>query len=874
MIKLREYQTPVIEKLRPILKIRKKIVVVAPTRSGKCLGKNTPVLMYDGTIKMSQNIKSGDVLMGPDSKKRIVTSIIKGKEQLYKIIPTKGNSFVCNESHILSLVISNNKYRCLAGDGNFYKGNEIANITIKDYLKSNKTFKWISKLYRSKLIEFKKKDLNKSIDPYFLGIWLGDGTSRLPEISNPEKEIHDYCYSYAKKRKLSIRISYGSIGCPSLNFTSGRKNSNGRKGGSNNILNGLKELNLLLNKHIPFNYKTSSKEDRLQLLAGLLDTDGYYHKKTYEIVTKYKQLNDDILFLCRSLGYAAYSKIKKVKLPGKNIIRDYYRISISGNLFEIPCKIKRKKPEKRIRKNDVLRTAFKVEKIEKGDYYGFEIEGNDRLFLLGDFTVTHNTVIFSYIAQKMQLAGKRVLIITHRKEILEQIAKELSKFDISPGIIATKSPLTYNLIQVGMVQTICNLLKKQERIKKNIKSFELIENFDLVIWDECHHQKSKTWNYVFNFFTKAIHLGFSATPIRLDGKGLNENYNCLIQGKNTKWMIENFWLSKPKHLCPTSPLDSKKIKKIAGDFDTKSQSEEMIKSYVVGDVLKYYREFFNGAPIVVFCCNIKHAEVMYESYKNDGWNPALIHGQLKKTTREEIMNGFKNSKFNQLISVDLIGEGIDVPNCYGVQMLRKTASLSLYLQQAARGLTPVYAKGYNLEDKNERSEALFKEKPYSIILDHVGNYWNHGPIEKERKWTLRGKDKKEKLIEKKTCPKCFFSWEKNVSSCPNCGHDFIKQQMQQKEHEMVQLKEELVEVSDLNPEKVGEMVDVINKIKDTNNRNKAMFSEMHKAISRKETDLQKKLKALCHGLGYNEFYPKRVWEYLRKTHGPQIDKLS
>jgi len=136
-------------------------------------------------------------------------------------------------------------------------------------------------------------------------------------------------------------------------------------------------------KHIPFIYKTASVEKRRHLLAGLIDSDGcLYSFNGYEYLSKSKKLASDVLFVARSLGFAAYKKLKIVK------DNPYWRVSISGDTTQIPCRIKRKKSKKRRQSKSVLVTGFKVEPVGIGPYYGFEI-GHDHLYLMGDFTVAH-----------------------------------------------------------------------------------------------------------------------------------------------------------------------------------------------------------------------------------------------------------------------------------------------------------------------------------------------------------------------------------------------------------------------------------------------------------------------------------------------------
>jgi superfamily II DNA or RNA helicase len=494
-------------------------------------------------------------------------------------------------------------------------------------------------------------------------------------------------------------------------------------------------------------------------------------------------------------------------------------------------------------------------------------------------TRSGKTVLFSEIARKFENANKPVLILTHRQEIFEQTFDKLTDFKISAGQIKRGKALSKNLIQLGMIQTVHNLIKRQERIKNEhkFKNVDLIRKPALIVIDEVHHSTSNTWKAVLNYFDDVPRFGFTATPERLDGSGLVELFETLIIGKSTQWMIDNYWLSNPVHLRPQSSLDKENLKKRAGDYDKRSMSEIMKKHVVCGQVVKYYRVFFNGAPVIVFCCTIDHAEKMTEAYKADGWRAVVIHGKMTKAQRNEAMGGFKTGKYQILLSVDLIGEGVDVPACAGVQILRKTASLALYLQMAARGLTPIYADGYNLEDKTQRRIALQKGKPNSIILDHAGNYWNHGKITKTRDWSINHKkrnNREKTKIKKVECPKCHFTWEIGTKICQYCGFNFQIAAQEKKEFEMIELKEKLINVNEIEEQSAENLSKIILRIKEYKNKNKAMFAVLHQSIAHGESGMKKKVKAMCQGLEYDNFYHRRVWDFLVKKYGEKMELLA
>lgn len=334
--------------------VAKKIKWRLSVASGHgCHAKGTKIMMFDGTLKNVEDIKIGDKLMGDDETPRNVLSLVRGKEQMYRIKYHSGEFYDVNENHILSLVATNSQGKQKRGD--------IINVRLKDYLKWSKNKKKTQIGYKT---QFKFKEQNLPIDPYLFGIWLGGKTSKTGTITNPDTEIHKYLKllggHFIKKN------SYTQIRIP-------------------NLTKALKLLGVLNNKHIPHIYKTSSVEQRLQLLAGLLDSDGFLEKggSTYKITQKRAQLANDIVFLSRSLGMNAIINKKTPSIKSN-------RIYISRNIWNIPCKVKRKiaiKPNKPQRER--LSFGFTVEKLNIDNYYGFRLDGN-HLYTLGDFTVTHN----------------------------------------------------------------------------------------------------------------------------------------------------------------------------------------------------------------------------------------------------------------------------------------------------------------------------------------------------------------------------------------------------------------------------------------------------------------------------------------------------
>lgn len=408
---------------------------------GKCLGKDTPVLMFNGAVKAVQNVKAGDLVMGPDSFPRLVVNTTTGREAMYRVIPTKGDSYEVNESHILSLRMSGgSQNNCAIADGT------IVNISVRDYLQKSVSFKQAAKGWRTG-VDFLQQVTPLKMEPYFLGLWLGDGNSANPIIWSVDDEVEEYLADYAKRLSLEVRHDQSNeiSGLAGISIC-----APGAVKHRHPLREALRHYDLIANKQIPHAFMTASRADRLQVLAGMIDSDGYLSNGCYEVTLKCQKLLDDMVFVARSLGFAATkAQCEKscTNAPGGPKSGTYFRCVISGGVSEIPCRIDRKIAAPRQQIKNVLNVGIAVEPLGEGDYYGFELIGPDRLFLLGDFTVTHNTTIFEQIAA---LTNRPMLRVQHTANMEEEhivggwrLRDGRTHFELGPLALAMKHGWIY-----------------------------------------------------------------------------------------------------------------------------------------------------------------------------------------------------------------------------------------------------------------------------------------------------------------------------------------------------------------------------------------------------------------------------------------------
>ena len=364
---------------------------------GKCLGKGTKILMFDGSLKEVENITTGDRLMGADSTPRKVLSLSRGKGQMYWIRQNKGTDYRVNENHILSLKRSKTEWCHHHGD--------IENISIKDVLANEK---YIESRYKGYKVPVEFPETELPVEPYFIGLWLGDGNTNDVRITNVDLEVVEYLYGYAKRLGKKIAITKNRE-VPSYGITGSFKENHS----ADNLTLKMRALNLIGNKHIPQEYLVSSRENRMQLLAGLLDSDGNCNSGVeFEITQKDEHLANQIKFLADSLGFRTSIHSKKAEIKNIGFVGTVYRVQINGKTDLVPTKIIRKRAKLNICKCDQTVTGFIIEKDTIDNFYGFELDG-DGLFLLEDMTVTHNsTILFDFARHAAVKRQKHVAIFS------------------------------------------------------------------------------------------------------------------------------------------------------------------------------------------------------------------------------------------------------------------------------------------------------------------------------------------------------------------------------------------------------------------------------------------------------------------------------
>jgi len=356
------------------------------------------------------------------------------------------------------------------------------------------------------------------------------------------------------------------------------------------------------------------------------------------------------------------------------------------------------------------------------------------------------TALASVMAGNTARNGKRCMFLVHRRELIRQTEDAFQLAGIHYGLIQAggKGLDLMAPVQIGSIQTVARRLHK-------------LPKFDILIIDECHHARAKMWEYVIRWAleSKCLIVGLTATPCRLDGKGLRTSFDEIICGPGPRQLINDGYLSKYRIFAPTT-VSLEGIKTLGGDYKKDQLAKLMDKGTIIGDAVKHYRKYAFGKTAVVFAVSVDHAEHLAAAFTGSGIPAEYIHGGMAHGKRDALVARFRRGTTKVLCNVDIVGEGFDLPSIHCSILQRPTKSLSLHLQQIGRCLRPQ-------EGKVE-----------AIILDHVGNTARLGLPDEPRHWSLDGIVKKKKTgdenhIQVKQCPQCYRVVFTDSTQC-ECGY--------------------------------------------------------------------------------------------------------
>lgn len=357
------------------------------------------------------------------------------------------------------------------------------------------------------------------------------------------------------------------------------------------------------------------------------------------------------------------------------------------------------------------------------------------------------TVMAGWMARGALVRGRRVLFMVHRKELIEQTSRAFQRLGINHSLILKGARVVDDSpVHIASVQTLSRRLDK-------------LQPPDFLICDECHHIMAGTYQKILTAFPKAYVLGLTATPTRLNGSGLGSVFESLVLGATVKELIAEGNLAPYDYYAPPTKFDPKLARVRYGEYVKSDVAAQIDDAMIIGDVVKNYKKYADGKRAIVYCISREHSEHIAAAFQKEGIAACHVDGDTASARRANCIAAFREGKINVLCNCELFGEGFDVPALDAVILARPTKSLTLYIQQAMRAM--------RRDDHNPKKRA--------VIIDHVGNVFQHGLPDEEREWTLEEKAKRKRMREVppiRQCPKCFAALPAQAKVCSSCGYVF------------------------------------------------------------------------------------------------------
>ena len=366
--------------------------------------------------------------------------------------------------------------------------------------------------------------------------------------------------------------------------------------------------------------------------------------------------------------------------------------------------------------------------------------------------------------------GCACLYLVHRRELVEQVYQTLCDFGLGQHVGLIQSgvePKPWALLQVASVQSLVRRLHKYPWLKPRV-----------IFIDEAHHIRAATWETILNHYHWAYRIGLTATPARLDGKGLGEWFEVIIEGPSTRRLIDDGHLCEMDCFSIPTNIDFTKLKKAGGDYAIKDRQSRSTPKFRA-DIVENYLKYCMGRRVIHYANSVDDSIQVVSKLTEIGVKANHVDGKTPLAERKAILQAFGRGEIDCLSNYEIITEGFDCPECDAIIISRITASVVLFRQMLGRGRRP---------KKDGRS---------SILLDLVGNLSSsdgHGDPDQQPVWSLedgivdRAEGDEKKLSEFLFCDECGFLYPRKHRSCPSCGSGKQRQTIEDVQIELKELK--------------------------------------------------------------------------------------
>jgi len=347
-------------------------------------------------------------------------------------------------------------------------------------------------------------------------------------------------------------------------------------------------------------------------------------------------------------------------------------------------------------------------------------------------TGSGKTVMASWMIQQT-LKRANAWFICHRVELLGGTSNTFNKYGMDHGYVAAGLPMdTSKRLMVCLIDTLKNRLG-------------VLKAPRLAIFDEAHHCGADGWAQVLQWLLAngTYVIGLSATPERLDGVGLDEFFEEMVEGPQPAWLMEQGYLSRYRMFCPEAAPQGK----------------------LIGNMIEQYKRNMPGYKFVGFAKNIASSIDYAKKFTAAGIPCAHLDGTTKKEERAKIIRGYADGYYQGIFNVSLFLEGFDLSAVAGTDV-----TIDGLIDNQ---LTQSYAQ------QKQKWGRVLRPKPgkIAVINDHVGNDALHGYPDDEEVWSLRGdlafKDRQKSSSGKPPpvhCAKCYNSIKRPLPlKCPHCS---------------------------------------------------------------------------------------------------------
>jgi superfamily II DNA or RNA helicase len=377
-------------------------------------------------------------------------------------------------------------------------------------------------------------------------------------------------------------------------------------------------------------------------------------------------------------------------------------------------------------------------------------------------TGSGKTPVMAAMCESVVAKKKRAWIVVNRKELLGQASAHLRKWNVPHGIIAPN-------MQESRAYSV-HVVSKDTLIRR----YDKIKNFpDLLIFDEAHLYLDRQIEIISHLPEQSKIIGMTATPERLDGRGLSEVYNDLIEGPSIPELTAGHFLSPLRYFSP--PIEGLQDLHVRGtDYDEEELESLLERRKVYGEVVGHYEKYGRGKPTLGFCRSVKSAYQMADRFKDKGFNFHCIEGKMSDGKRKDLIIALTVGNIDGLTGCDIFLYGLDIPRVEYGFTVRPTLSRAVYMQSIGRILRPF------------KDEKTGYEKHEALFFDHVNNILEHQdlnypgvPLHYVPKidWNFYGSEKRKRKKDEnniRLCPLMDFMYCAKPS-CRNCEHNPDKQ---------------------------------------------------------------------------------------------------